>query len=319
MQSIPPGILPSMRHCGDCLFGYAGRFADDHSVRLLELGNLVFDGPASGTPDEGPSGFSGRHAGYVLVEAFQNIIRHRAVEARGAAMARSLFAFRKDARGLGLYTRNAVAPVKAKGLGEALTFLSAKDAAELKALFLRGIQQPGVEGRRGAGLGLIEMVRRTGARPQWSFSACGPGQQQFTLVLEQGDRLPGEGLEALMESRIWPWMLAGKVQLFYAGTWSGRVEKVWIDLVRGEEGPQSRPHAGGEAWERTLSTYMPALAIGGPVLIALHEGGTITAAGTMQQDAVAAFRSSAVGTLEVQDGPLDAASGRMQVLASIAR
>lgn len=307
-----------MRDRGDCLFGYAGRFLDDHSVRLLQLGDLLFAGSASSAKDS-ELRIAGRHAGYVLVEAFQNIIRHRADEDHDGRSCPSLFAFRGDAGGFGLFTRNAVPAERAKAMGETLAFLAERDGAGLKALFMEGIRQPGMQGRRGAGLGWIEMLRRTGARPQWSFNEYKPGVQQFTLVLEQGARKPGEGLGALMENQVWPWMSAGKVELFYAGRWSGCMEKVWIDLVRGEEGSQGRLHAGEMAWEQTLSTCMAALAIGGPVRIALHEGGTITAAGTMHRDAVAAFRSCATGTLKVQDGPLDAVSGRMQVLASIAR
>ena len=209
------------------LFAYGGDFTEDHSARLLELASL-----AGGQFD----GFNAKQAGYVLVEAYQNIIRHRAkLPVSGSCgPGEGLFVFRIDRNGLGVYTGNAVTGSAASELDQALASLRNKDASELKLLFLRGIQQPGSPGQRGAGLGLIEMVRRSGADPKWSFGPMHAGHQWFSLVLEQEARPRQDSLQALVEEHLCPWMLGNGVVCLQVAPWSPGLGETLMRMARTE-------------------------------------------------------------------------------------
>lgn len=248
------------------LFAYGGNFAEDHSARLLELAAL-----AGGQFD----GFNAKQAGYVLVEAYQNIIRHRAkVPVPGSCgPGEGLFVFRIDRSGLGIYTGNAVSGSTAAELDQALASLRNKDASELKLLFLQGIQQPGAPGQRGAGLGLIEMVRRSGAGPKWSFGRLDAGHQWFSLVLEQETRPPQDGLQALVEAHLCPWMQDNRVACLHVAPWSAGLGETLMNMARTEVPLRAGTSPSGPATrEQAPSAFLSQLAVGRRMVFVLHGG-----------------------------------------------
>ncbi|MCO5275458.1 MAG: DUF6272 family protein [Flavobacteriales bacterium] len=246
------------------LFAYGGDFTEDHSARLLELASL-----AGGQFD----GFNAKQAGYVLVEAYQNIIRHRAkLPVSGSCgPGEGLFVFRIDRNGLGVYTGNAVTGSAASELDQALASLRNKDASELKLLFLRGIQQPGSPGQRGAGLGLIEMVRRSGADPKWSFGPMHAGHQWFSLVLEQEARPRQDSLQALVEEHLCPWMLGNGVVCLQVAPWSPGLGETLMSMARTEVPLRIGTSQSGPATrEQGPSAFMSQLAVGHRMAFLLH-------------------------------------------------
>src|SRR5690606_36999047 len=71
-----------------CIFGYSGRFPDEHSPRLIELGESIHCSCG------GPPSSKGR-LGYVMVEAYQNMVRHQArIEQAASHRTHSLFMLR---------------------------------------------------------------------------------------------------------------------------------------------------------------------------------------------------------------------------------
>ncbi|MGV9013203.1 MAG: DUF6272 family protein [Flavobacteriales bacterium] len=180
-----------------CLFGYAGGFPDEHTARLIELGAAVLDQQGSRTSERG-------RLGYVMVEAYQNVVRHRArlAPALEAGVARSHFMLHCGTAGQIVGTLNPVDMDKAKDLQEVLGFLKGRTTTELKGLFRDGIQRTHEPGRRGAGLGLIEMMRRSGATPTWDREDCLEEHTMFALAWSAGgDGASSQGLELLHRQR----------------------------------------------------------------------------------------------------------------------
>lgn len=172
-----------------CLFGYAGSFPDEHTARLIELGAAVLDQQNASVSERG-------RLGYVMVEAYQNVVRHRARlnPELEFGKARSHFMLHCGTAGQTVGTLNPVATDNAKDLQEVLGFLKGRTAAELKGLFRDGIQRTHEPGRRGAGLGLIEMMRRSGATPTWGRNDCLDGHTLFALAWtagNDGEQVPG--------------------------------------------------------------------------------------------------------------------------------
>jgi hypothetical protein len=250
-------LLSRSLHKDGCLFLYSGSFPDEHSARLIELGEAL-DGLLEGVRNS-----KGRLA-YVMVEAFQNIVRHRA-DAGGTGEGRSLFLLGCGADGQRVTAQNAVTPEQERKLRTSLERLQELDADGLKSLFLEGIQRASAPGTRGAGLGLIEMVRRSGGRVSWSFSPLPCPLRLFTLSLDLGEGTTGLALED------GPWremMIRHGLALAYAGAWSAEV----LEALLGFAEP---PLPVAERLRATSAGIVP----GEPALLLLQEGSASGAAG----------------------------------------
>lgn len=164
------------------VFAYSGAFHDEHTARLIALGEAAAEG------GDGRGTSRGRLA-FIMVEAYQNIIRHRAVlppqVERGEG--RSMFLLRCGADSQQVVV--AVNPVKKSdvtGLRSTLHRLHGMDPAQLKNLFLSGLQNTADQPRRGAGLGLIEMARRSGSDLGYTLRGLGEDHELFILAVRLG-------------------------------------------------------------------------------------------------------------------------------------
>lgn len=172
------------------VFAYSGAFQDEHTGRLIALGE------AASEVSDGRGPARGRLA-FIMVEAYQNIIRHKAVlpPQVESGEGRSLFLLRCGADGQQVVV--AVNPVKKSdvlGLRTALHRLHGMDPAQLKNLFLTGLQSTPDQPRRGAGLGLIEMARRSGSDLGYTLRGLGPDHELFILAVRMGTDRSYEGL-----------------------------------------------------------------------------------------------------------------------------
>ncbi len=217
-----------------CIFGYSGHFPDEHSARLIELGEAVHCSCDKAVSTKG-------RLGYVMVEAYQNIVRHRAFPSGGSSWGkgRSMFLLRCRADGHIMKTRNPVTLEQHQKLEERLTELYGKDTSELKELFLEGIQRTSPPGTRGAGLGLIEMVRRAGEDPKWGFDPLDQSHFLFKLALELGDTGAPTAETLAQEEELPALMLEHRISSFYTGFWSHDVQKAMLGLVREERFPET--------------------------------------------------------------------------------
>lgn len=137
-------------------FLYSGSFPDAHTARLIALGEALLNARAARRDEQNKLAF-------VMVEAYQNIIRHRARDmAHDPPNGRSMFLLHSEEAAQHVIAVNPVCRKETPGLTALLDRLHGLDRTELKELFLRGLQAQGPGKRGGAGLGLIEMARRSG-------------------------------------------------------------------------------------------------------------------------------------------------------------
>ncbi|MCC6401986.1 MAG: hypothetical protein IT227_14580 [Flavobacteriales bacterium] len=156
-------------------------FRDAQTARLIELAEAVSE-------RQGLSKGARARLAFVLVEAFQNIIRHRP-PAEGMQQ-RSCFLFGATPQGQQVITCNPVADADLPALRTALHGVLGKDADTLKALFLRGLQANAASAKGGAGLGLIEMARRSGRDLGHALEPLEDGMHRFMLQVLLGDVEP---------------------------------------------------------------------------------------------------------------------------------
>lgn len=284
------------------LFGYSGPFADVHSARLIELSEALSE--VSGFA------FSGRgRLGYVMVEAFQNIIRHRA-DSPGLmswGSGSSLFMVHHTGAAQLVVAQNAVTKSQQLQLDARLADLRDKTPEELKQLFMAGMQRAGTPGVRGAGLGLIEMVRRSGGKIAWGFNPVDALLQQFSFHVELGEVVSGQDQWAI-SSDVRRLMMEGRVALVYVGKWSLALQGLLLQFAG--ENPEA------ERLTRTMSPYMIHASM---ALFMLHGDPvrSLTVGGIMDQEQaeqVSELFARDLGAARLAVQPIE---GRVLVLASL--
>lgn len=178
-----PAHIPAGAFAGDStVFLYSGRFHDGQTPHLITLGEEVLerDDPRAG----------GRNKlAFIMVEAFQNILRHRDRDAGGA---RSLFVMRSRPGRRSVAAVNPMVAGEEDALEELLQRIRAADAPGLKRMFLERLGDSARNPRGGAGLGLIEMARRSGHKLRHRIVQRGDGSALFFLEVVLGD-VEGEG------------------------------------------------------------------------------------------------------------------------------
>lgn len=165
---------------GRAAFLYSGRFDDGLSSSLVALGEALF-----GRDDERTLR---NRLTFIMVEAYQNIIRHRALLPKDLEQGagRSLFWVQQYNEGQQVMAINPVPRGEAVELLALLHQLKGLNIVQLKDLFLRGLQGVSRSGRGGAGLGLIEMARRSGHELGHVLTELDADHQLFLLSIMVG-------------------------------------------------------------------------------------------------------------------------------------
>lgn len=175
---------------------YSGVFLDEHTARLIALGEAMVDAEGAGLAVRGRLAF-------IMVEAYQNIVRHRSTDAHGNATS-SLFMLRSFGGGYLVNTANPVPTAELPGLERSLALLEGRSSEELKSLYLEGLRNEEKSERGGAGLGLIEMTRRSGRSVAYQAFPSSDKISVFHLqvaLAEVPEEVLSSGLERTEELR----------------------------------------------------------------------------------------------------------------------
>lgn len=166
-------------------FIYSGSFPDEHTAGLITLGEEIV---AMRAPEKG----SRNKLAFVLVEAYQNIVRHRAgiPEDLSRTSGRCLFMIMDGQDHQEVVALDPVPKEEVPALDHQLGALRDKGPAQLKEMFLGRLRNEQRSARGGAGLGLIEMSRRSGNRLEHAFMPLDEGHDMFLLRARLGNGLP---------------------------------------------------------------------------------------------------------------------------------
>lgn len=208
------------------IFGFSGHFGDDLTGRLLDLSDRLI------TAMSGASVHRKRLA-FLLVEAYQNIIRHRAdlPPYIDQGEGRSFFCCRANPSGQDLVAINGVAKWRVDALARQLESIRGMDQMALKDLSMRMLQVPS-EGR-GAGVGFIEMTRRSGNELGHMLRGLGEDHALFALAVRTGDAHPLEKIireAAILHGTV----VMNDILLFQAGHSIPGVAEVVVGVIRND-------------------------------------------------------------------------------------
>lgn len=147
----------------DMFLVYRGFISDELTSTFLDISeNTVVD--ALGLTKVN------RKASFLLVECFQNMLKHthsEHIEAREHADA--LFHFRFHPDYFRINSINTISRAEEAGLRSAVEEINALDAESLKALYKDRLVANKLSDKGGAGLGLIEMARKSGQKLHYDF------------------------------------------------------------------------------------------------------------------------------------------------------
>ena len=145
-------------------FMYLGYFNDEITEILIDIGecNLLSDSSMSKLR---------KKISFLMVESFQNIVRHS--EKLGDKLVVDIFPyfFMTSSTGSNFFitSANIVENTKINDLRQTIEKLNQMDQAELRDVYLNVLNNNIVNEKGGAGLGLIEMVRKSGEQLDYDF------------------------------------------------------------------------------------------------------------------------------------------------------
>lgn len=156
---------------------YGGSFPDDHTARLIDIAEQTV------ASEERTAKNLRARTTFALIEAYQNIVRHRT----GTGPGRELLVLAHGERGTTIVTANDVQHEDLAALRASLERVEGLDADALKRLFLNKLTGGTGTSRGGAGLGFIEITRRTGQPLGYRIASLTPDLHRFQLMISIGE------------------------------------------------------------------------------------------------------------------------------------
>jgi hypothetical protein len=145
---------------------YDGDFTQETTKSILSMAerNLDSSGEESGIK---------RKVFNVMVEALQNIVKHsseQGLQAGSLVSKSAIFMISKDDKRYCVMTGNPIPKKNVEKLTQNLNDLNAKDKDGLKELYKEIIKNTSISEKGGAGLGFVDMARKSGEKLEFSFS-----------------------------------------------------------------------------------------------------------------------------------------------------
>jgi len=153
-------------------FLYTGDFSDELTDRLIDLNSHQLsniDGLKS----------SQRKAAFLIAECFQNIVRHSDLSNQS-----SYFHIKNNQGLFNIISGNTIENNLIPDLKGKLEQLNELTSEELKEVYLKTLQEVSFSDKGGAGLGLIEMARKTKNKLSFSFSEIDLIKSYFYFQLQ---------------------------------------------------------------------------------------------------------------------------------------
>ncbi|KPK84699.1 MAG: hypothetical protein AMS27_09255 [Bacteroides sp. SM23_62_1] len=143
---------------------YRGNFADEVTVRLIDISDIHFGRAAKQSQIR-------KKVAFLMAECFQNVIRHGDVNPleEGLHEHAGYFMTRNRSGNYFIASGNLIAAQYVNNLRSKIENINRLDQEELKTLYLKVLGTDEISSKGGAGLGLIEMARKSGKKLESDF------------------------------------------------------------------------------------------------------------------------------------------------------
>ncbi len=208
---------------------YLGDVSDSITEKLIALNDKKLT-------DQNNSLKSGRKVAFLIAECFQNVIRHQEqpVENVGVSGGSSMFMLRHQDLQFAVASVNLVHNERVGPLQSKLSNLRRLSSSELRKMYLDILPGTDFSEKGGAGLGLIEMARRSGQQFQYDFEKKDNKSlfffqlqlQEETVMVHQPRVIPLQETQALYKN-----LLEEDILLLYKSDFSQRTMMPVLEMI----------------------------------------------------------------------------------------
>ncbi len=208
----------------DSAFCYRGAFSEQFTGTIIDIS----EGAAFRT-----DGSVNRKVSFLLVECFQNIIRHgENMTAQETHLDDGIFTFQMNHQGFIINSINHILNNEIDQLKTWVDQVNSMDPKELKELYLRQLSNNEMSSKGGAGLGLIELARKSGQKLIYEFEEFRPPfakfHQQVSFIQKENEI----DFNKIHETKELHSRLSGEnAFLFYKGDFSQKSILPLLDIV----------------------------------------------------------------------------------------
>lgn len=142
---------------------YQGDFSQETTKSILTIAERSLEASEADTSIK-------RKVFNVMVEALQNIVKHKEEpDKQDHSGAPAIFLVGREANGYSVMSGNPVRKERVPGLKATLDGINNLDGHGLKELYRDIIQETALSAKGGAGLGLVDMARKSGEKLSFEF------------------------------------------------------------------------------------------------------------------------------------------------------
>jgi hypothetical protein len=121
---------------------------------------------------------------HIIIECLQNVTKHSDdFDEKEKQIGNGLFVVGETMEGFYVITGNIVMNDKIKMLRERIDTLNGASAEELRGLFIKQMMEGEIDAKGGAGLGLIDIARKSGKKLYYHFVPFNERSHYFILVV----------------------------------------------------------------------------------------------------------------------------------------
>ncbi|MBA2614060.1 MAG: hypothetical protein H0U95_19010 [Bacteroidetes bacterium] len=168
-------------------YAYNGDFTNDLTERILALAETNMDVESESLKIK-------KKVYFIIVESLQNITRHQG-SSKNSRLMDGFFSIHKFLGGYLVGSGNAIENDHIKSLSQKLDKVNSLSAEELKEYQKEVLSAGGFSEKGGAGLGLIEMVRKSGNKLQYDFEKIDEQNSYFYFQSKITEAQAGENPE----------------------------------------------------------------------------------------------------------------------------
>jgi hypothetical protein len=164
---------------------YQGDFTQETTKSILAMAERNLD-------SSGEESSIKRKVFNVMVEALQNIVKHSDELIDGELRSHAaIFLIGKEANRYSIMTGNPIRKTNVEKLSQSLTHINSLDKDGLKELYKEIIKNTTISEKGGAGLGFVDMARKSGEKLEFAFPEMNSEYCFFCLKVN----VPREGID----------------------------------------------------------------------------------------------------------------------------
>lgn len=221
-------------------FCYRGPFIEKFTNSILDIA-------ATSSQEKRREPSAKRKVSFMLVECFQNILKHSesAPIEKNVWQDDGMFSFSDTGTSFSIDTINLILTQDADKIAGLVSQVNSLSGEELKQFYLHHLKTNELSAKSGAGLGLIELARKSGQKilhKTQKLNADFSLFQQRVALNESGETNHTGDKELDLSKDVYDRLIHDDVFLFFKGEFSQKSILPLLDLVEHNIQPDSRPN-----------------------------------------------------------------------------